>query len=138
MAKIILRLKQVLSRLACGKTKFEEDYRHHTPDDPHVPGTDIPRVKPIPLGERNIGFLESEIDDLIDALAALRDAPEVGTRTTHVFLTDAMPRELEQRRELLERRKRLRAQAVGDPDPETKSEIEEIERALRALDQPQK
>jgi predicted DNA-binding transcriptional regulator AlpA len=96
MARIILRLKQVLNRLACGKTKFEEDYRYHTADDPCVPGTDIPRVKPIPLGPRNIGFLEHEIDALIDALAELRDAPEVGTRTTHVFLTDALPPKLDQ------------------------------------------
>ena len=74
MPRIILRLKQVLNRLACGKTKFKEHYRYHTPDDPHVPGTDIPRVKPIPLGPRNIGFLDSEIDGLVDALADLRDA----------------------------------------------------------------
>jgi len=45
-----------------------------------------------------------------------------------MFFTDAMPLELEEeRRELLERRAGLR----GDPDPETKSEIGEIERALR-------
>ena len=70
----ILRAKEAWAKLACGKTKFEEDYRHHSDDDPHVPGTDIARVKPIPLGERLIGFLEHEIDDLIDALAELRDA----------------------------------------------------------------
>ena len=70
----ILRAKEAWAKLACGKTKFEEDYRHHSDNDPHVPGTDIARVKPIPLGERLIGFLEHEIDDLIDALAELRDA----------------------------------------------------------------
>ena len=70
----ILRAKEAWAKVACGKTKFEEDYRHHSDDDPHVPGTDIARVKPIPLGERLIGFLEHEIDDLIDALAELRDA----------------------------------------------------------------
>jgi len=54
-----------------------------------------------------------------------------------VFLKDALPVQLERRRrELLERRARLRAQLIGDADPETKLEIEEIERALRALDQP--
>jgi predicted DNA-binding transcriptional regulator AlpA len=74
MAKIILRLKQVLNRLACGKTKFEEDYRYHTPDDPYVPGTDIPRLRPVRLGPRNHGFVDGEVDSLVDAIAALRDA----------------------------------------------------------------
>jgi hypothetical protein len=32
-------------------------------------------VKAIPLGPRNVGYLESEIDDLIEALVAQRDAP---------------------------------------------------------------
>jgi predicted DNA-binding transcriptional regulator AlpA len=108
MAKIILRLKQVLNRLACGKTKFEEDYRYHTPDDPYVPGTDIPRVKPIPLGPRNVGFLEHEIDELIDALAEAgghleskaknakaAKAAKATRQTTRVFLTDALPPKLE-------------------------------------------
>jgi predicted DNA-binding transcriptional regulator AlpA len=134
--KRIVRRKETCGRLGCGKTKFGEDYEFHDPADPFVPNTEIPRLKPLHLGPRNVGFVESEIDALIDALAELRNAPEVGTRTTHVFLTDAMPRELEQRRELLERRKRLRA--IGDHDPETKSKIDEIERALRALDRPQK
>jgi hypothetical protein len=71
---MILRLKQVRNRLACGKTKFEEDYRWHTAADPDVPGMPgVKRLKPIPLGERNIGFLEHELDALIDALAAARD-----------------------------------------------------------------
>ena len=74
MPTILLRLKQVLIRLACGKTKFDEDYRFHSADDPFVPNTEIPRLKPIALGERNIAFLESELDDLIDALARRRSA----------------------------------------------------------------
>jgi hypothetical protein len=60
--------------LGCGKTKFETDYRFHSADDPFVKGTEIPRLKALPLGERNIGFLEHEADALIDALAELRDA----------------------------------------------------------------
>jgi predicted DNA-binding transcriptional regulator AlpA len=139
MAKIILRLKQVLNRLACGKTKFDDEYRYHGDDDPYVPGTQIPRVRAIPLGPRNIGFLEHEIDALIEALAELRDAPEVGTRTSQVFLTDALPSRLErERRELLARRNRLRAQVIADADPELRTQIEEIDRELRAFDPPRK
>jgi hypothetical protein len=73
--KKILRPNDALERLACGRTKFDEDYRHHSNDDPYVPGTDdVPRLKAIPLSERNIGYLESEVDALVDALVARRDA----------------------------------------------------------------
>ena len=77
----ILRPKATYEKLGCGKTKFDEDYRYHSPDNPFVPGTNIPRLKPIPLGERNIGYLEHEADALIAALARLRDAPKAGART---------------------------------------------------------
>jgi hypothetical protein len=145
----IVREKEACARLACGRTKFREDYKLNDPADPHVPGTEIPRVKPISLGPVNVGFLDDQLDTLINALAkagghseskaknrkAARNA-ETGTR---VFLTDALPPRLEQeRRELLERRARLRAQVVGDPDPQTKSEIEKVERALQAFEQPRK
>jgi hypothetical protein len=122
----IVRRKEAWGRLGCGRTKFIEDYEYHSADDPFVPGTQIPRVKSIPLGPVNRGFLDHE---------AARNA-ETGTR---VFLTDALPPRLERERsELLERRKRLRAQMVGDSDPELRIQIEEVERALRAFDQPQK
>jgi hypothetical protein len=74
MPRTLLRLKALLNRLACGKTKFEEDYRWHSDDDPYVPGTTIPRLKLLHLGERNIAGLEHELDALIDGLAKLRDA----------------------------------------------------------------
>jgi hypothetical protein len=154
----ILRPKETWARLGCGKTKFEEDYEFHDSADPSITGTDIPRLKPIPLGPRNKGFLEDHLDALIDALAkagghleskaknakaakaAAKAARNAGTGT-RVFLTDALPARLERERseersELLARRSRLRAQIVGDPDPETKLEIEAVELALRALDQP--
>jgi hypothetical protein len=71
----ILRPKATQEKLACGKTKFDDDYRHHSDDDPDVPGAPgVKRLKPVPLGERNIGYLEHEVDELIDALAELRDA----------------------------------------------------------------
>jgi len=95
----LLRLKAMCAKLGCGKTKFNEHYRHHSDADPYVPGAPgVKRLKPVPLGERNIAFLEHEGDELIDGLAELRDAPEAGARTTQVFLTDAMPQELERSR----------------------------------------
>jgi hypothetical protein len=48
-----------------------------------------------------------------------------------------LPPELERERgALLEKRARLRVLLIGDPDPELRTQIEEIERHLRALDQP--
>ena len=63
-------------RLGCGRTKFDEDYCLKNEDDPFVPNTDnkVKRVRPVPLGERARGFFADEIDDLIEALRALRDA----------------------------------------------------------------
>src|SRR5262249_44862891 len=85
----LLRPRATWAKLACGKTKFEEHYRFHTAADPFVPNTEIPRLKPVPLGPRNIAYLEHEADDLVDALAALRDAAEVGTRVIrNVNVTD--------------------------------------------------
>ena len=76
----ILRAKEAWAKVACGKTKFEEDYRHHSDNDPYVTGTkDVLRLKEIPLGDRLIGFLEHEVDALIDALARRRDTVSVGT-----------------------------------------------------------
>jgi len=53
-----------------------------------------------------------------------------------MFFTDASPELERQRRDLLERRARLRAQVIGDPsDREMRDEIEEIEAAIKRLDE---
>jgi predicted DNA-binding transcriptional regulator AlpA len=81
MSRKILRPKATLETLGCRKTSFDERYRFHSDDDPFVPGTNIPRLKPIPLGQRNIGYLQHEVDELIDALAELRrDTPKQSTK----------------------------------------------------------
>jgi predicted DNA-binding transcriptional regulator AlpA len=72
--KRIIREREGYERLGCGRTKFRRDYVVRDASKPNVPGTEIKRLKPIPLGERNIGFLEAELEALIDALVALRDA----------------------------------------------------------------
>ena len=150
------------AKLGIGKTVFEEKYRFHAPDtncpechgtgrdpdadnpsgrcdacggtNPYVPDTQqrVKRVKAIPLGVRNIAFLEHEGDELIDGLAKLRDAAKAGghseskaherkvarkakagARTTQHFLTDALPRKL--------------------LDPELSAQIKELERKLEQL-----
>jgi predicted DNA-binding transcriptional regulator AlpA len=71
--KRILREPEACSRLGCRRTKFRTDYRLTDPAKPNVPHTNIPRLRPVPLGPRNIGFLEHEIDELIGGLAELRE-----------------------------------------------------------------
>jgi hypothetical protein len=64
-----VRRKEAWGRMGCGRTKFVEDYEYHSADDPFVPGTQIPRVKPISLGPVNVAFLDIHLDALVDALA---------------------------------------------------------------------
>jgi predicted DNA-binding transcriptional regulator AlpA len=68
MAKRIVREPEACNRLGCRRTTFRTNYRLNDPADPNVPSTTIPRVKPIPLGPRNVGFAETDLDALIDAL----------------------------------------------------------------------
>jgi predicted DNA-binding transcriptional regulator AlpA len=84
MAKRIVREPEACDRLGCKRTKFREDYRLNDPAEPFVPDSEIPRLKPVPLGTRNLGFLDHEIDQLIDALAKLRDTAPAVTRAAPV------------------------------------------------------
>ena len=64
-------------RLGVGRTKFLEDYVSH-PDRPeegaYVAATiSVLRLKPIALGSKAIGFLDDEIDRLIEGLRRERD-----------------------------------------------------------------
>jgi predicted DNA-binding transcriptional regulator AlpA len=79
-SKRIVREPEACSRLGCRRTKFRTDHRFNNTADPFVPGTEIPRVRPVPLGPRNVAYLDAELDDLIDAIAKLRDDLPVGTR----------------------------------------------------------
>jgi len=51
-----------------------------------------------------------------------------------MFFSDTSSELERERRELLERRARLRAQVIGDPDRELRDEIEQLEGRLRAID----
>jgi hypothetical protein len=76
-AKRILRPAQVHgpnNKIPVGHTKFFEDMVYHEGGDEFVPGTKIRRLRRVPLGERAIGFLEDEVDALIEGLRAHRDA----------------------------------------------------------------
>src|SRR5215831_4625539 len=73
MAKIV-RSHAAYGKLAVGKTTFEENYVDKGGENSLIPGTDIPRLRPVRLGPRAIGFFDDELDNLIEALRRMRDA----------------------------------------------------------------
>jgi hypothetical protein len=60
-------------RIPLGHSAAYENYIFRPGGDDFIPGTKIPRLRRVALGERAIGFVESEVDALIEALAAQRD-----------------------------------------------------------------
>jgi hypothetical protein len=71
-------------RLGVGKTKFFEDFVFDPdrPDDQLIPGTDVPRLKPVALGEKAVGFLDDEVEAVIEGFRRERDRrPRTASRT---------------------------------------------------------
>jgi hypothetical protein len=66
----ILRGRSAWQKVGVGRTYFFENFVLKNDSDPFVPNTDgkVRRARPIPLGERNIGFIDDELDALIEAL----------------------------------------------------------------------
>jgi hypothetical protein len=79
MAKALLRPSALYGRggrLGIGRTKFFEHYvAKPGRDQPNacIPGTSIPRLRLVQIGERALAAIEDEVDELIDALRAARD-----------------------------------------------------------------
>jgi predicted DNA-binding transcriptional regulator AlpA len=63
MPKVIVRPKEAYRRTGLGRTSFKKEF------------LDTGRLVPVPLGRRAVGYLESEVDELIDELAANRKPP---------------------------------------------------------------
>jgi hypothetical protein len=77
MAVRILRGPQIWGRegrLPVSRTTFDEKFTLHDPSDPFVPGTNIRRVRRVPLGGRAVGYVEDEIDVVAEQLVKARDA----------------------------------------------------------------
>jgi len=73
----ILRLPETFGprgKIPVKHTMAYESYIYRDGGDPYITGTKIPRLRRIPLGARAIGFLETEVDAIVEALAAMRDA----------------------------------------------------------------
>jgi predicted DNA-binding transcriptional regulator AlpA len=83
MARRILREPEACARLGVKRTKFRLDYKFVDESDPFIPGTEIPRIKSLALGPTLVGFAETELDRVIDALVEIGGHSESkGTRAT--------------------------------------------------------
>jgi predicted DNA-binding transcriptional regulator AlpA len=64
MPKTLLRPPVTADRLGISLSLFWKDFVR------------TGRLRAVPVGKRRVGFLESEVDQLIDELAELRDRPK--------------------------------------------------------------
>jgi predicted DNA-binding transcriptional regulator AlpA len=71
----ILRPKAAWSKLGVSRVTFYDNYVQRPGGDQFIPGTKVRRLRPaLKLGERARGFPDDEIDAVIEALRAERDA----------------------------------------------------------------
>jgi predicted transcriptional regulator len=71
----ILRARPAWGRLGVGKSVFYEDYVYRPGRSEFVTGTkSVKRLRPVAITPRIEGFVDREIDDLIEAKLAERDA----------------------------------------------------------------
>jgi hypothetical protein len=61
-------------KIGVSRTVFYTDIVER-PGKTFIPGTDIPRLKAVRLGDRAKGYLSDEVDGLIEALRRERDHP---------------------------------------------------------------
>jgi hypothetical protein len=72
--KQIERPEAARARVAVGKTNFDQNFVDRGDGNDTVPGTDVPRLRPVALGLRAIGFFSDEVDALIEGLRRWRDS----------------------------------------------------------------
>ena len=60
-------------RLASAEPTFTDNYVYREGAGATVPGTNVPRLRPVPLGPRAVGFFNDELQNLIEALRRFRD-----------------------------------------------------------------
>lgn len=78
----ILRPKQIYGpggKLPISRTAFFDNFVLHDEADPFIPGTKIRRLRLAKLGERAVGAFADEIEAIVEALRAARDASPLKT-----------------------------------------------------------
>ena len=97
----IYRLSRLYNRprgqdglMGVGKTKLHEDYLLRDASDPLIPGTDVERMQVIPLGEKAVGVVSTEVERVQAGLQRPAKA-RLADRTRD---RDRKPRTVERRR----------------------------------------
>ena len=70
----ILRPKPTWQQLGIGRTTFYKDYVKREGGDEFIPNTTVPRLRPIELSTKTSGFVDDEVDAVIEGLRKERDA----------------------------------------------------------------
>jgi predicted DNA-binding transcriptional regulator AlpA len=73
MSKRIVRNKGAREMLGIGNSIFYDKYIYRGSDE-FIPGTDVPRLKPVALGDRAVGYFVDEVEAVIAGLRRWRDA----------------------------------------------------------------
>jgi hypothetical protein len=101
-----------------GESKFEQDYVDHGDGNALVPGTNIRRLRRVPLGPKAGGYFDDELAQLIEALRQLRNStpPQPRPEPEHLKAgRDAYYKRLHRKRAKLERNKTRRETAARLP-----------------------
>jgi predicted DNA-binding transcriptional regulator AlpA len=69
-----------MGELGVSRTKFYDDFVYHEGGEENVPGTKVPRLRPMNIGERAVGFPDDEVDAQKEGLRAERDAKFAAAR----------------------------------------------------------
>jgi predicted DNA-binding transcriptional regulator AlpA len=69
----ILRPRAAWLKVGVGRSNFHENYTFKKGGGECVPNTNVPRLRPVVLGPRARGFLDDEVDALIEGLRRQRD-----------------------------------------------------------------
>jgi len=73
MQNRILRPREAWQTLGVGRTNFTDNYVYREGACTTVSGTNVRRLRPVPLGPRAVGFFNDELQNLIEALRRFRD-----------------------------------------------------------------
>lgn len=72
---MILRAKAAWKKVGVGKSAFFENFVYHEGGDEFVTGTTtVRRVRPVQITPRVSGFVDDELDGVVEGLRAERDA----------------------------------------------------------------
>jgi hypothetical protein len=88
MTVLIHRLRSLHNRpgqaglLGVGRTKLHEDFLLRDERDPLIPGTDVKRIRTVPLGVKAVGVTDAEVRRVVEGLERCAGRAERNRRPT--------------------------------------------------------